>query len=335
MDMTTLKYLPDSLAWVKVSGASWKGNGFYYSRYPTPEKGTELSTKNENHQVYYHKIGTSQTQDELVYEDAANPQRFHGVFTSEDERYVFLNISDRGKGKDGNALWYFDTKDGDKKFRPIIKEAGEFNYGFIGEVDGRFLISTNDGALNRKIISVDPKNPDPANWKTVIAEKPENMSSITSTGGKLFVTYLKDVTSRVYVYDHNGKLEREVKLPALGSAGGFGGNHDDKFVFYTFTSITFPPTIYRYDIATGKSTIFRKPEVKFNPEEYVTEQVFYPSKDGTKVPMFIVYKKGTQKNGKNPTILYGYGGLILVAHLPFHQQELHGLSRGEFFAWPT
>ena len=331
MDMTTLKYLPDSLAWVKVSGASWKGNGFYYSRYPTPEKGTELSTKNENHQVYYHKIGTSQNQDELVYEDAANPQRFHGVFTSEDERYVFLNISDRGKGKDGSALWYFDSKSNDKKFKPIIKEVGEYDYSFLEESNGRFIILTNDGALNRRIVSIDPANPDPANWKTIIAEKAENISSATSSGGKLFITYLKDVTSRVYVYDYNGKLEKEVKLPALGTAGGFGGEKDDKFVFYTFTSITFPPTIYRYDIASGKSTVFRKPEVKFKPEDYVTEQVFYPGKDGAKVPMFIVYKKGTQRNGKNPTILYGYGGFNISSNPSFSSTRIAWLEQGGIF----
>src|SRR5687768_687994 len=146
MDMSTLQYLNDSLAWVKVSGASWLGDGFYYSRYPSPDQGKELSTKNENHLVYYHKVGTSQAEDILVYEDKANPQRFHGVFTDEDERFSFLNISDRGKGKDGNALWYFDNKDNDRIFKPIIKEVGEFNYNFIEEVNGRFLLTTNNGA---------------------------------------------------------------------------------------------------------------------------------------------------------------------------------------------
>ncbi|RYF95928.1 MAG: hypothetical protein EOO00_03960 [Chitinophagaceae bacterium] len=301
MDIQTKKYLADSLAWVKVSGASWQGDGFYYSRYPTPDKGKELSTKNENHQVYYHKVGTSQEKDVLVYEDAQNLQRFHGVFTNEDERYTLLNISDRGKAKDGNALWYFDNKSDDKKFKPIVSEAGDFNYNFVEEVNGRFLLLTNDGAKNRRLISVDPKNPDSSGWKTIIPEKEENIASISSAGGKLFVSYLKDVTTRVYVYSFDGKMEGEVKLPALGTAGGFGGERKDKFVFYTFTSITFPPTIYQYDIASGKSTVFRKPEVKFHPEDYITEQVFYPSKDGTKVPMFITYKKGVQRNGTNPT----------------------------------
>ena len=331
MDMTTLQYLPDSLAWVKVSGASWQGDGFFYSRYPAPEKGKELSTKNENHQVYYHKVGTSQDQDKLVYEDPANPQRFHGVFTSEDERYVFLNISDRGKAKDGNSLWYYDSKSNDKTFKPIIKEVGDYDYSFIDVVNGKFLMSTNDGALNQKIVTIDPLHPEPANWKTIIAEKPENISSISSAGGKLFITYLKDVTSRVYVYDFNGKFEREVKLPSLGTASGFGGEKNDKFVFYTFTSITFPPTIFRYDIATGKSSVFRKPEVKFNPQDYVTEQVFYPGKDGVKVPMFIVYKKGTQKNGKNPTILYGYGGFNISSNPSFSPTRITWLEQGGIF----
>ncbi|OSZ79984.1 S9 family peptidase [Chitinophagaceae bacterium IBVUCB2] len=331
MDMKTLKYLPDSLEWVKVSGAAWQGDGFFYSRYPTPEKGKELSTKNENHQVYYHKVGTSQDKDVLVYEDPANAQRFHNVFTDENERFILLNISDRGKAKDGNALWYYDSKSADKKFKPIIKEAGDYDYSFIDEVNGKFIMSTNDGALNQKVILLDPANPQKENWKTIIDEKPENISSITTAGGKIFITYLKDVTSRVYVYDFNGKLEREVELPALGTAGGFGGEKDDKFVFYTFTSITFPPTIYRYDIATGKSTVFRKPEVKFNPEDFVTEQVFYPSKDGTKIPMFITYKKGTEKNGKNPTILYAYGGFNISSNPSFSPSRITWLEQGGIF----
>lgn len=328
MDMTTLKYLPDSLEWVKVSGASWRGDGFYYSRYPTPEKGKELSTKNEYHMVYYHKVGTSQDADELVYEDKANPQRFHGVFTSEDQRYIFLNISDRGKGKDGNALWYFDNMSSDKTFKPLIKEVSNYSYGFEEEVGGKFLISTNDGAKNNRVILIDPQKPDPANWKTIIPEKPEVMSSVSSAGNKLFVSYLKDVASHVYVYDFNGKLEKEVKMPAPGTASGFGGWRDDKFIFYTFTSFTFPPTIYKYDIATGASSVFRKPEVKFNPEDYVTEQIFYPSKDGTKIPMFVVYKKGLQKNGKNPTMLTGYGGFNISSNPSFNASRITWLEQG-------
>lgn len=282
--------------------------------------------------VYYHTLGTPQEQDVLVYEDKVNLQRFHGVFTSEDERYVFLNISDRGKGKDGNALWYFDNKSSDKTFKPIIREVGNYFYGFVDEVDGKFLINTNDDARNKRVILVDPQNPDRANWKTIIAEKPEVMSSISSAGNKLFVSYLKDVATHVFVYDFNGKPGKEIKMPAPGSASGFGGLRDDKFVFYTFTSFTFPPTIYKYDIATGSSKVFRRPDVKFNPEDYVTEQVFYPSKDGTKVPMFIVYKKGTPKNGNNPTILTGYGGFNISSNPSFSVSRITWLEQGGVFA---
>jgi prolyl oligopeptidase len=332
MDMSTLKYLPDSLAWVKVSGASWQGDGFYYSRYPKPEPGKELSTKNENHQVFYHKVGTSQEADRFVYEDRDNGQRFHNVFTSDDERFVFLSISDRGKGKNGNALYYFDDNTRDKTFKPLIAEVGEYSYGFVAEDKGKFLIATNDGAKNRRVVAIDPLQPAPANWKTVIAEKPENLSGISAAGNKLFATYRKDVTSRVYVHSMDGKMEKEVKLPALGSASGFGGKKEDPFVFYTFTSFTFTPTIYKYDIATNTSTVFRKPEVKFNPEDYVTEQVFFESKDKTKVPMFIVYKKGTQRNGKNPTLMYGYGGFNVGSYPSFSSTRIGFLEQGGVYA---
>ncbi|MBN8689008.1 MAG: S9 family peptidase [Chitinophagales bacterium] len=328
MDLQTKKYLKDSLAWVKVSGAAWQGDGFFYSRYPAPEAGKELSTKNENHQVYYHKAGTTQDKDQLVYEDKANPQRFHTVFTDESERYVFLNISDRGKGKEGNSLWYYDSKSGNKTFLPVIREVGDFQFSFVDEVNGQFLLQTNDGAKNRKIILVDPLHPEKENWKTLIPEKEENMSSVVSAGNKLFVTYMKDVTSRVYVYDLQGNPEREVKLPGLGTASGFGGERNDKFVFYTFTSVTFPPTIYKYDIASGETTLFRQPDVKFNPEDFVTEQVFYPSKDGTKVPMFVVYKKGMERHGKNPTILYGYGGFNISSTPGFSPARIAWLEQG-------
>ena len=332
LDLVTMKYLPDSLAWIKASGPSWLGDGFYYSRYPAPEKGKELSTKNENQQVYYHKVGTSQEQDQLIYEDAANPQRFNNAGVSEDERYVILNMSDRGKGKQGNALWYFDNNSADKKFKPIINEIGDYNYNLVEVVDGKFIITTNDDAKNRRVLLIDPSNPAKNNWKTLIPEKNEQLSGVSYTGGKLFVTYLKDVASHVYVYDLEGKLEREVKLPAIGSTGGFDGWKDDKTIFYSFTSFTFPPTIYKYDIASGKSTVFIKPEIKFNPDDYVTEQVFYPSKDGTKIPMFIVYKKGLKKNGKNPTYLTGYGGFNISSNPGFSANRIPWLEQGGIYA---
>ncbi|MBC7937365.1 MAG: S9 family peptidase [Rhizobacter sp.] len=330
MDMETLQYLPDSLAWVKVSGASWLGDGFFYSRYPSTGAGKELSTKNENHQVYYHKVGTSQDEDQLVFEDAANPLRFHGVFTDEEERYVFLNVSDRSKYK-GNALLYYDNNKTEKAFKPIVKTAGDYNYSLVAVYKDKFIVATNDAARNQKVVLIDPANPDPKNWKTIIAEKEENIAGIATGGGKMFITYIKDVTSRVYVYSMDGKMEREVKLPALGSAGGFGGEKEDDTVFYSFTSFTFPPTIYKYDIATGKSEVFRKPDVKFSPEDYITEQVFYPSKDGTKVPMFIVHKRGLKMDGKNPTMLYAYGGFNISTNPGFSPTRISWLNQGGIY----
>ncbi len=331
MDLSTKKYLSDSLSWVKVSGASWQGNGFFYSRYPAPEKGKELSTRNENHQVYYHVAGTSQHKDQLVYEDRNNPQQFNGVFTSESEQYVFLISNDRGKGKEGNSFWYYDSRSGNKTFKPIIKDIGDFQYNFIDEVNGKFLLQTNDGARNLRIILVDPLHPESENWKTIIPEKEENMSAVSSAGGKLFVSYLKDVTSRVYVYDFNGNLEREVQLPGLGTASGFGGKREDTFVFYTFTSMIYPPTIFKYDIRTGESQLFRKPDVKFNPEDFVMEQVFYPSKDNTKIPMFIVRKKDMELRGKSPTILYGYGGFNISSTPGFSPTRIAWLEQGGIY----
>lgn len=329
MDMNTFQYLPDSLAWVKVSGVAWQGDGFYYSRYPAPEKA--LSAKNENHQVFYHKVGTSQDKDLLVYEDKANLQRFHTVSTSEDERYVFLNISDRGKGKMGNAIWYIDNLGREKMFQPVIKDPGEFTFGFITETEGKFLMVTNEDAKNQRVILIDPLNPGKANWKTIIPEKEQNISSVTDAGNKLMVSYLKDVSSRVYVFELNGNPVGEVKLPGLGTASGFGGEKADQFVFYSFTSFTFPPTIYTYDLSTGKSELFRKPSLKFDPDGFVTEQVFYTSKDGTRVPMFIVYKKGLAKNGQHPTILYGYGGFNVSSLPAFSPVRIAWLEQGGIF----
>lgn len=308
MDIASKKVLPDTIEWVKVSGLSWQADGFYYSRYDAPEKGKELSSKNENHKVYYHKVGTPQSQDELLYQDKDNPQRFHFAYTTEDERFLILSISDRGKGKRGDALFFRDLSKGEKGFTPIIAEVGDDSFNLVDNVGDKFLIETNRHAPNNKVFLYDPKNPDEKNWKDVLPEREQPLGSVSSAGGKLFATYLKDVTSRVSVYDLNGKLENEVELPSIGTVGGFGGEKEDKFVFYTFTSFTFAPTIYRYDIESKKTTLFRAPEIDFKATDYETKQVFYPSKDGTKVPMFIVHKKGLKLDGTNPVLLYGYGG---------------------------
>ena len=330
MDLATKQYLPEKIEWVKVSGAAWQGDGFYYSRYPKPE-GSALAAKNENHQVFFHKLNTSQSADRLVYEDPKNPQRFHMVNTTDDERFVLLTISDRGQGKDGNALFFMDEKTGQKTFAPVVAEVTNFSYNVVDNDGDRLLILTNEKAPNSKVVAFDTKK---RTFSPLIAERPEPIAenSVSAAGGKLFVEYSKDVTSKIDVFDYMGKRESEVQLPALGSAGGFGGEKDDKFVFYTFTSFTFPPTIYRYDIATRKSTVFRAPEVDFKPADYETKQVFYTSKDGTKVPMFLTYRKGLKLDGTNPTLLYGYGGFNISLPPSFSPFRIPFLEQGGVYA---
>ncbi|WP_221395022.1 prolyl oligopeptidase family protein [Dyadobacter sp. NIV53] len=325
MDMRTLEMLSDKVEWVKVSGAAWQNDGFYYSSYPKPE-GSALVAKNENHQVYYHKVGTSQKDDKLVYEDPANPQRFHTVSTTEDEQFATLYVSDRGKGKDGNGLWVL--KKGESKFLAVKEEITDFSYSLIENVDNGFLIETNENAPNSKVLFYDLKS---KQWSSVIAEKSEPLQGVGTAGGKLFVSYSKDVTTRVYVYDLKGKPENEVLLPGLGTAGGFGGEKEDKFVFYTYTSFNYPPTIFRYDISTKQSNIFREPEVSFKPEDYETRQVFYPSKDGRKIPAFITYKIGLKLDGSNPTILYGYGGFNISLTPAFSPTRIPFLDQGGIY----
>lgn len=333
-DMKTGNNLADELIWVKVSGAAWQGNGFYYSRYPAPEKSTSgLSAKNENHAVYYHTVGTLQTQDKLVYENRANPQRFNIASTSEDERFLYLNISDRGTGLTGNAIYFKDLKAAaDADFRAIVKDITNDVYGVIQNTGTHFLLKTTAGAPNSKVIAVSIANPDLSKAIVIIPEKAEPLKSAGTAGGKLFIDYLKDVTTRTYVYDMKGKLLREVKYPGPGSGGGLDGYKDDQFVFYVFNSFTVPPTIYKYDIAGGASIIFRKPEVSFNPADYETTQVFYPSKDGTRIPMFIISKKGIKLDGNNVTMLHGYGGFGVGLEPGFSAALLPFLNAGGVYA---
>ena len=333
MEVATKKKLPDALSWLKVTGIAWQGNGFYYSRYDAPEKGKELSSKNENHKVYFHRIGTAQSDDDLVYEDKSNPQRFHTVSTTEDERFAILTISERGKGKEGNALYYRDLSKGEKSFTPVVAAIGDYQFTAIDDVGDRLLIQTDQNAPNGKVMLFDPSNPAEANWKEILPEKPEPLQGAATAGGKLFATYLKDVATRAYVYSLDGKLENEVTLPDLGAAGGFDGLKDDKFVFYVFTSFTYPPTIYRYDIASRKSTVFRAPDIPdYRAKDYVTEQVFYKSKDGTRVPMFVVHKKGLKMDGNNPTLLTAYGGFDITITPSFSSLRLAMLEQGFVYA---
>jgi len=333
MELATKKTLDDAIEWVKVSGVAWQGDGFYYSRYPAPAKGEEKASINENHQVYFHRIGTPQAQDAVVYQDPASPQRFHMVSTTDDERFAILTISERGKGKDGNAIFVRDLSKNEEKFSPVIPTIGDDSFNVVDNVGDKLLIVTNHGAANQKVVLVDPKQPAEANWTTVLPERPEPLQDVGTAGGKIFATYLKDVTTRAYVYDTAGKLENEVTLPGPGTAGGFGGEREDTFVFYTFNSLNVPPTIYRYDIATKKSTAFRVPKVPgYDPAQYETKQVFYNSKDGTRVPMFLVHRKGLKLDGTNPTLLTAYGGFNIVQAPTFSAARLALLEQGFVFA---
>jgi prolyl oligopeptidase len=333
MELATKKTLSDSIEWVKVSGVAWHGDGFYYSRYPKPAAGQEKASINEHHQVYFHKIGTPQSADLLVYEDKDNPQRFHLLDTTEDERFAILTISDRGKGKNGNAVFVRDLAKGDKTFRPVVEQIGDDTYNVIDNVGEKLLVVTNHEAPNERVVLIDPARPVKSAWTTVLAERPEPLQGAGTAGGKLFATYLKDVTTKAYVYSLDGKLENEITLPGPGIAGGFGGQRDDTVVFYSYNSLNTPPTIYRYDIPSKKSATFREPKVPgYDPARYETKQVFYTSKDGTKVPMFLVHKKGLKLDGNNPTLLYGYGGFNVVQSPTFSAARLALLEQGFVYA---
>ncbi len=328
MDIASHKQLPDKLEWVKFSGAAWQGNGFYYSRYDAPIKGKEFSNKNEFHKVYYHKLGDAQEKDQLIYEDKQNPLRYFSASLTEDERFLILGVSG---GTSGSELWYKDLKAGDKEFKALFR-GFKHEYDVIDNVGDKLLVLTNDGALNYQVVLVDPKNPGSENWKKVVPEKTELLQGATSAGGHMFITYLKDASSRVIQFSFDGKQEREIQLPTIGTAVGFGGKRDDKSIFYTFTSYLYPPTIYKFDIAGGTSEVFRKPDVKFNFSDYETKQVFFTSKDGTKVPMSLVYKKGIKMDGSNPTYLYGYGGFNINITASFSASRLALLENGGIYA---
>jgi prolyl oligopeptidase len=333
MELATKKILDDKIEWVKVSGVAWQGDGFFYSRYPEPAAGREKASINENHKVYFHRLSTPQSADTLVFEDADHPQRFHTVATTDDERFAIMDVSERGTGKDGNAVFVRDLSKGEREFRPLIPAITDDTYSVVDDVGDKLLVETNHGAPNWRVVLIDPQQPEETNWKTILPERPEPIDGVGTAGGKLFATYLKDVATKAYVYSLDGKLENEITLPGPGSAGGFGGERDDTFVFYTFNSLNVPPTIYKYEIATRKSTVFRETKVPgYAPSAFETKQVFYPSKDGTRIPMFLVYRKGLTLDGRNPTLLYAYGGFNIVESPTFSAARLALLEQGFVYA---
>lgn len=320
----------DTLRNIKFSGIAWKGNeGFYYSTYDKP-KGSQLSEKTQFHKLYYHKLGTPQSSDVLIFGGEKMPRRYIGGYLTEDERFLIITAS---TSTTGNELYIQDLKDSKGKIVNVVNNFDKDHYVLANE-GTRLLIHTNLNAPNNRLVEVDFSNPAPENWKDLIPET-ESVLNTSTGGGKIFANYLVDVKTVVKQYDMKGKLEHNVELPGIGTAGGFGGKMEEKFDYYTFTSFTFPPTIYRYEIATGKSSVYERPNVDFVPEDYETKQVFYTSKDGTKIPMFITHKKGLELNGKNPTMLYGYGGFSVSLQPGFSTARIVWLENGGVYAQPN
>jgi len=328
MEIATKKELPDRIQWVKFSGAAWQGDGFYYSGYDKPAPGQELLAKNEDQKVFYHKLGEPQEKDVLVYRDKEHPLRYLGADTTEDGKSLFLTVAE---GSIGNELYFKDLTRKDAKFVPLVRGFSS-DSAPIDTVGGKVLVYTNLDAPNFRVVLMDPQASAKEKWETVIPEKQEVLNGANATGGYLFCNYLKDANTRIYQYDLKGRVVREIELPALGTADGFNGRRDEKVLFYTFSSFTYPPTIYKYDPASGKSEAFRKSEVKFDPADYETKQVFYASKDGTRVPMFIVSKKGLKLDGMNPTFLTGYGGFGYSLRPSFNPSMIILLENGGVFA---
>jgi prolyl oligopeptidase len=332
MDVATRKTLPDVVKWVKYSGVAWRGNGFYYSRYPEPEAGHALTRQDRDQKIYYHRVGTTQAQDRLVYDDPAHPSFYIDVHTSEDERFVFVAVSDPNHR--GNALYLRDESKGEQAFRAIVAEtSSEDSYDALDNAGERILIVTNHQAPKRRVMLYDPRLPADRQWQVVLPEQEQLLESVSTAGNKLFAIYLKDVAAHAYVYSRAGKLEREIVLPGPGTVSGFDGRKSDRDVYYVYTALNYPATIYRYRIAAHESAVFHAPQIPgFKSEDYESRQVFFSSKDGTRVPMFLVHKTGLALDGLNPTILYGYGGFNITLNPGFSAARLAWLEQGGVFA---
>ncbi|MCF8461796.1 MAG: prolyl oligopeptidase family serine peptidase [Flavobacteriales bacterium] len=324
-DLATGSNLDEVIKWVKFSGVSWKGNGFYYSRYDAPKEGSALSGKNEFHKVYYHALGTTQADDKLIFWNKEKPLRNYYAWTpySEDCVVVFESES-----TSGTQLYY--KADGAADFVQIA--AGfDYEYNLIDHTNGKLLASTNNGASNYRVVRIDVKNSAPVNWEVVIEPKMEVLESAELAGGKLVCSYLKDVSSEVNIHELDGSFIRSIDFPTKGTAS-FSGNREDDMAFFSFTSFTYPTTIFEYEVSTGVSTLFKEPSIDFDAEKYEVKQVFYASKDGTKIPMFIVHKRGLKLNGENPCLLYGYGGFNISVKPSFSADRLVFLENGGIYA---
>ena len=327
IDTESGQTLDDHIVWAKFTGAAWHGDGFYYSAYDAPEAGKEYSNVNENHKIYYHKLGTPQSADRLVYENKAYPKRFYSASVSDDETLLFVYESGDGAG---NALY---VKDLTKPDAPLTAMATDMRYQYypVETIDGKTYIFTNYGAPKGRIMATTAAKPAQKDWTEVVAEGQSVLSGVQVIGGKLLLTYDKDVANHAYLYSLDGKMEHEVNLPGLGSVG-FSGDKDDRECFFTFTSFTIPGAVYRYDIGQNTYSLLRAPKVDFDSDGFITEQVFYPSKDGTRIPMFLTYKKGLKRDGRNPVYLYGYGGFNISLNPGFSSSRIPFLESGGIYA---
>ncbi|MBO0723102.1 MAG: S9 family peptidase [Blastocatellia bacterium] len=333
-DIETGKDLSDDLKWVKFSGASWTKDdkGFFYSRYDEPNEKTKLEDVNYFQKLFYHRLGTPQSEDILIYERKDQKEWGFGGEVTEDGRYLIVYVS---QGTDPrNRIFYKDLQNNDAKVVELIPQL-EASYSFIGNEGPLFWFRTDLNATRGRVIAIDTLNPDRKNWKEIIPQSEETLEGVSLAGDHFIASYLKDAHTQIKLFDLKGKFVREVELPGIGSASGFGGKRKDTETFYAFTSFTTPTTIYRYDIKTGKSTVYRQPKVDFNPGDYETKQVFYQSKDGTRVPMFITYKKGLKLDGNNPTFLYGYGGFSISLTPAFSIANLVWMEMGGVYAQPN
>ncbi len=327
-DLKTGETLKEELGWVKFSGIAWAGDGFYYSKYPTPEKGKELTVKAEFGKLYFHKVGTPQSDDQLIMEDTENKNRRFGAETTDDERFLVAYPTESTKG---NMMKIKDLKNNGEWL--TISNDFKNDWNVIDNDGDWVLIQTDYKAPRSRIIAVNINMPDEKNWKEIVPEHPKDvLQGGGIVGGKLVTYWLHDAASAVKFYDLSGKLLNVLKLPGIGTIGGISGKRDENQAFYSFSSYTRPPTIYQLDIQTMKSTIFKAPKVDFNSDNYITKQVWYTSKDGTKVPMFITMKKGTKRTGKNPTLLYGYGGFNISMTPGFSPSRAALLDMGGIYA---
>lgn len=327
MDAETGEMLDDKIEWIKFSGMSWQGDGFYYSRYPSTDEDQELSGENKYHQVYYHKLGTPQSEDMLIIKDEDNPNRNFYAGTTENEDLLIITPVESSIG---NSLYVKDLTKNDSEMIKLVTDF-EYDYSVIDYKDGKVRIQTNLDAPNKRIVEVDINNPSKENWKEFIPESIDNMTGVSIVGNKLFINYLHDASSLIKVYTRDGKFIQDLELPGIGSASGVSGKKDDTIGFFTFTSFTVPSSIYKLNTETLEYEIYKKSKVKFDGSQYVTKQEWYISRDGIEVPMFITHKKGLELDGTNPTLLYGYGGFNISLTPSFSTTRIPLLENGGIF----